>query len=132
MTSSKPYLIRALYEWICDNGCTPYVTVKTTLTNVRVPQEYVQDGWITLDLSTSAVNNFLIDNFAISARARFGGVIHELYLPIGSIAMIFASETKEGMSFVPEETVLPPENSLALSDSARTVKPRFKVIKNDN
>ena len=132
MTSSKPYIIRALYEWICDNGCTPYVTVRTTLKNVKVPEAYVQGGWITLDLSQTAVNNLLIDNSAICARARFGGVIHELYLPIGSIAMIFASETKAGMEFIPEETSFDDADRDMPEHTARATKPRFKVIQNDD
>ncbi len=92
----------------------------------------MQNGWITLDLSQTAVNNLLIDNRAISARARFGGVIHELYLPIDSIAMIFASETRSGMEFVPEETPFEAADKNALEHTARATKPRFKVIQNDD
>lgn len=103
MTSNRPYLIRALYEWIVDNGCTPYIVVQTERPDVRVPLGYAKDGQIVLNVSPSAAPNLHMDNVAISFQARFGGQAHSLYVPMGAIIAIYARENGEGMGFPPEE-----------------------------
>ena len=80
MTPSRPYLVRALNEWILDNQCTPYVLVDASLAGVQVPQDYVNKGQIVLNISMTAVQNLLIDDQGLSFNARFGGVPMSVYL----------------------------------------------------
>jgi len=103
MTSSKPYLIRAIYEWIVDNNLTPYITIDTTTPHTDIPKEYAQDDQLTLDISMDAANNLLIGNEAIEFKARFNGVGHKMYIPMEAIMIIFAHENDRGMAFAPEE-----------------------------
>ena len=98
LPSTKPYLLRALYEWCCDNGFTPYVTVVVDA-NTRVPQEFVRDGQITLNIGPDATGRLLIDNERLSCSARFGGVARELSVPVERIAAIYARENGAGMAF---------------------------------
>lgn len=106
MISSKPYLIRAIYEWIIDNDLTPHITVDAEAPETIVPKEYVQDGYIALDISPMAVNNLVINNHALECKARFSGTLHKLHVPIEAIVMIYAEETNHGMAFSPEDDEL--------------------------
>lgn len=99
---TKPYLIRALYEWCCDSGYTPHIAVFVN-SHTRVPAQYVQDNQIVLSISINATKDLLIDNECISFQARFGGVAHDILIPVGHVAGIFAKETGEGMGFEVEE-----------------------------
>jgi stringent starvation protein B len=82
MNSSRPYLVRALYEWIVDNDCTPHMLVNSEYPAVQVPQGFASDGQIVLNISPSAVRHLHMDNDAVSFEGRFGGVPHTLYVPI--------------------------------------------------
>ena len=84
MNSSRPYLVRALYEWIVDNDCTPHLLVNAEFPGVRVPPGYANDGQIVLNVSPSAVRNLHMDNEAVSFEGRFGGTAHSLYIPSGA------------------------------------------------
>ncbi|WP_397451445.1 ClpXP protease specificity-enhancing factor [Pseudomonas sp. NA-150] len=99
MNSSRPYLIRALYEWIVDNDCTPHVLVNAEYPSVQVPQGFANDGQIVLNISPSAVRHLHMDNDAVSFEGRFGGVPHTLYVPIAAILGIYARENGQGMVF---------------------------------
>lgn len=114
---TKPYLIRALYEWCGDNGYTPFVAVRVNQ-HTRVPRQFVKDDEIVLNISMNAVKNLLIDNEWLSFNARFGGVAQEVWVPIGHVASIFARETGEGMGFEIQEWQ--PENHATQSQSANT------------
>ncbi|MDK4586282.1 ClpXP protease specificity-enhancing factor [Kingella kingae] len=98
MISTKPYLIRALYEWCLDNGCTPYLATWVN-EHTRVPAQYVQDNQIVLSISPSATKDLQIDNEWVSFHARFGGVSHEIWIPVGHVIGLYAKETGEGMGF---------------------------------
>jgi len=102
-TSNKPYLLRAIYEWVLDNEATPHILIAALNPQVDVPQQFVEDGKIILNVSPSAANNLLIDNDGVSFSARFGGKPYTIYSPIGSVLALYASETGEGMSFEEEE-----------------------------
>ena len=104
MTSSNPYLLRALYEWIVDNGMTPHLLVDTRDSRVRVPVQFVKDNSIVLNLAPSAVRDLMMRNDFISFSARFGGVRQEILVPVGSARMIYARETGQGMSLPEEES----------------------------
>ncbi len=136
--STTPYLIRAIFEWCCDNGLTPYIAVKVD-ERARVPLEYVKDGEIVLNISPSATRNLKIGNDILQFSARFVGVSREISVPIASIGGIFAKETGQGLSFqsrispttltpmpVGTNNASPGENFPAPPSGG---KPRLQVIK---
>ncbi len=101
MSSNQPYLIRAFYDWIVDNDCTPHLVVDAYQTNVSVPQAYVTDGQIVLNIAPRSVKAFSMDNEAVSFNTRFGGVPAEIYVPVKAILGIYARENGQGMVFEP-------------------------------
>lgn len=105
MNSSRPYLVRALYEWIVDNDCTPHLLVNAEYTGVQVPSGFASDGQIVLNASPSAVRQLHMDNQAVSFEGRFGGVAHTLYIPVPAILAIYARENGQGMVFDVEPSV---------------------------
>ena len=109
MNSSRPYLVRALYEWIVDNDCTPHLLVNAEYPGVQVPPGFASDGQIVLNASPSAVRHLNMDNRAVSFEGRFGGVAHTLYIPAAAILAIYARENGQGMVF----DVEPPAEPLA-------------------
>lgn len=134
MTSSRPYMMRALYEWIVDNGCTPYVVVNANRSDVQVPRTHVKDGQIVLNVSPSAVVGFLLDNSAMEFNARFGGVPMQIHVPMSAVLGIYARENGQGMIFEPEEDTPPelPPASGGADNTAKTKKPGkpgLKIVK---
>ncbi|WP_367850289.1 ClpXP protease specificity-enhancing factor [Rhodoferax sp. WC2427] len=111
-TSTRPYLIRALYEWCTDNGLTPYVAVLVD-DSVQVPREYVKDGEIVLNISFDATSSLKLGNDFIEFKARFAGTPREILVPIGRVIAIYARENGQGMAFpspvaaTPEEPAKP-------------------------
>jgi stringent starvation protein B len=97
-TSTKPYLLRALYEWCTDNGYTPYIVVAVD-TKTIVPAEFVKNGEIVLNISFDATGNLKMDNDFIHFKARFGGVAREIELPVENVSAIYARENGQGMAF---------------------------------
>ena len=108
--STKPYLLRALYEWCVDNGHTPYISVVVDA-STRVPAEFVRNGEIVLNIGPLAANRLKMGNDTIDFAARFGGVARELSIPISRIAAIYARENGHGMSFEIEPNATPWEAS---------------------
>ncbi len=106
LTSTKPYLLRAFYEWIVDNGCTPYLIINAEYEGVQVPTQYVDDGRIVLNISEAAVRGLEINNEQVEFDARFGGVAMTVYAPIPSIMAVYAHENGRGMVFNEDEEVL--------------------------
>ena len=107
LPSTRPYLIRALYEWCTDNGFTPYVAVKVDQT-VQVPREYVQGGEIVLNVSYDATSGLKLGNEFIEFKARFGGQPRDIMVPMNRVMAIYARENGQGMAFpVSEETPAP-------------------------
>lgn len=136
MNSSRPYLVRALYEWIVDNGCTPHLLVNAEFDGVRVPPGYASDGQIVLNVSPSAVRHLQMDNDAISFEGRFGGVAQTLFIPVAAVLAIYARENGQGMVFELEQ----PEAGQAGSGDEgpstpddepprRSGRPSLKVVK---
>jgi stringent starvation protein B len=107
MTPNRPYLLRAFYDWIVDNECTPHLVVNAEYPAVQVPTQFVQDGQIVLNISPSAVTQFAMDNHQLSFNARFSGQPMQVYVPIGAVLAIYARENGEGTVFTQEEF---PEN----------------------
>jgi stringent starvation protein B len=128
MTSSKPYLVRALYEWILDNDNTPYILVDTNSDQVSIPTGIASDGKVVLNLAPSAIQNLEMTNDFVSFSARFNGVAEQIFVPVASMLAIYARENGEGMMFPDEE-----DGTVADSDVAkpapRSGAPTLKVIK---
>lgn len=145
MTSSKPYLIKAFYDWISDNHLTPYVVVDTTVKGVQVPWQFVQDNQIVLNISGGAVGAISFGDKTIDLTARFGGKLEHITIPFGSVGAIYAKENGAGSSFpieheaseeIAEESELTDVSSIASdqeSDATEALKPKgkptLKVIK---
>ena len=100
--STKPYLIRAIYEWCTDSGLTPYL-VATVDKHARVPMEHAKNGQIVLNISQSSTRNLLIGNDMIQFSARFGGVSRDIEVPVAAVTSIYARENAQGLSFAMEE-----------------------------
>lgn len=99
MTSSRPYLIRALYDWVVDNGLTPYLLVDIGVEGVEAPLEYADNGKLVLNVAPRAVNSLQLGNDAIRFDARFGGVARDVLLPVRAVLAIYARENGQGMLF---------------------------------
>jgi stringent starvation protein B len=97
-SSTRPYLIRALYEWCTDNGYTPFIAVAVDET-VRVPTEFVKDGEIVLNISFDATSALSMGNSVIQFKGRFGGIAREIVVPVGRVLAIYARENGQGMAF---------------------------------
>ena len=105
LPSTKPYLLRALYEWCCDNRFTPYLAVVVDHRS-RVPREFVRDGQIVLNISPDATNRLQLGNDLITFQARFGGTARDISVAVECVAAIYARENGAGMAFEVEEPVM--------------------------
>lgn len=134
-TTTKPYLLRALYEWCVDNGYTPYISVVVD-EQTRVPSEYVRNGEIVLNIGPLAANKLKLGNEYIEFSARFSGVARELFIPVDQVTAIYARENGHGMSFEierakPEGEAAPQEAVPAADEVAPPPgsKPSLRVVK---
>ena len=128
MNSSRPYIMRALYEWIVDNECTPYVLVDASIADVLVPRQFVKDNQIVLNISPEAVMELSITNQAVAFNGRFGGVATDVFVPISAVVGIYARENGQGMVFDPEEVVDPPDDTPPKPDNVEK-RPSLKIVK---
>jgi len=103
MTSNRPYLIRAIYEWVADNGMTPHLLVDASQPGVQVPMQSVKDGQIVLNIAARAVGQLDLGNDAIRFLARFSGVSQSIRVPLSAVLAIYAQETGQGMMLPREE-----------------------------
>ncbi len=127
VVSRRPYLLRAMHEWISDSGHTPHVIVDALRAGVEVPSAYIKDGKIVLNLSMTATQRLQLKNDGIEFDARFAGVAHHVRVPISAVLGVYARETGEGMIFSEVETEPPPPNpaperSQASAGDARRAK----------
>lgn len=142
MTPSRPYLMRALNDWILDNDCTPYVLVDAGIPGVMVPEDFVTNNQIVLNINPGAVRNLTINQEGLFFNARFGGVPMDVFAPLVSIMAIYAKENGQGMVFGSEAGAPDPndptptpnkkEPSSNTSDQKKpsgVVKPMLKIIK---
>ena len=132
LPSTRPYLIRAIHEWCCDNGFTPYIAVAVDEW-VQVPREFVKDGEIVLNTSYDATGNLRLGNDLIEFKARFGGVAREIRVPIDHVLAIYARENGQGMAFPPPEresaqaqSEQPPQDDPPPAGSSRPALKRVK------
>ena len=120
--------MRALYEWIVDNECTPYVLVDASIADVLVPRQFVKDNQIVLNISPDAVVDLTITNQAVSFNGRFGGVATDVYVPVSAVIGIYARENGQGMVFDPEEPV-DPDDTPPDDPPSRDKRPVLKLVK---
>ncbi len=123
-TKQRPYLIRAMHEWMTDNGLTPHIVVDANHEGVDVPAQHVTDGKIVLNISNTATRELELGNVDISLETRFGGAPRRLRIPAAAVLGIYSRETGQGMVFTEEEPE-PPEPS----DGEPAGKPNLKVVK---
>lgn len=132
MTSSRPYLIRAIYEWILDNDMTPYLLVNDDHPDVVVPKEFVEDGKIVLNISPSAVQSLALGNEDITFSARFSGKPMQVFVPIENASALYAKENGQGMIFSVSEDpdiVTEEEDDNPDPTPPRPSKPSLKIVK---
>ena len=133
MKSSRPYLLRGLYEWMLDNDATPHLLVEEGRPGVMVPSGYSQDGMLVLSISPSAVQHLELKNDYVSFSARFGGKPEDVWLPMAAIKGIFSKETGEGMQFLTEPGGAPSEAETEVSsddsDPPPPKGPGLRVVK---
>ena len=127
MNSSKPYLLRALYEWILDNDTTPYILVDISNDDVAVPPGIANDGKVVLNLAPQAIQNLDMSNDHVSFSARFNGVAEDIFCPMSSLLAIYARENGEGMMFPPEDS--DESDDSENPDAPKQKPPTLKVIK---
>ena len=125
-TSPRPYLLRALHEWISDSGYMPHLIVDAQVEGVQVPREYVRDGRIVLNISHTAVHGLTLGNDTIEFDARFAGVRHHVRAPVGAVLGIYARETGQGMAFENEPAREPPNGSSPPGGGGRA---HLKIVK---
>jgi stringent starvation protein B len=130
VTPSKPYVVRAIYDWIVDNNCTPHVLIDAQIEGVMVPLDYVTEGQIVLNISPTAVVSLNLGNDAIEFSGRFGGVPMDVFLPLDSVLGIYARENGQGMIFEDDDDFdgsnPPPEPDPISPRLAR--KPSLKLV----
>ncbi len=129
MNSSRPYLLRALYEWVVDNGCTPHIIVDATVPGVVVPEQFVKDGQIVLNLSPSAVIELELGDDRVSFNGRFGGRPTDVFIPMTAILGVYARENGQGMAFEPEDEEPPDDGGSPPTPLRRSGKASLKLVK---
>lgn len=132
--STKPYLVRAIYEWCCDSGLTPYLSVRVN-DRTRVPAEYIKDGEIVLNISQDATHRLTLGDDVVQFSARFAGVSRECSVPMDAINGIFARENSQGLFFPPEPASTAPSPNPAGETRAQPAppgtvgKPKLQIVK---
>jgi stringent starvation protein B len=134
MTSNRPYLIRAMYDWITDNGLTPHLLVDAGMNGVRVPAFAVKDGQVVLNVAMRAVTDLELGNDRVRFRARFSGASHDVIVPVPAVLAIYAQENSQGMMFPadaadPTSTGPTPEQPPPNDPAPRRRGPQLKVVK---
>jgi stringent starvation protein B len=132
MSSLKPYLVRAIYQWIVDNNLTPYLLVNAEAEGVVVPHAFVQEGRIVLNLRPEAIHDLALGDEQIAFNARFGGKPMQVYVPIRAAMALYAQENGKGMVFDEEEdesTTPPPPPPKAKPTPPTRKRPELKVVK---
>jgi stringent starvation protein B len=130
MNSSRPYFIRALYEWIVDNSLTPYLVVFARAEGVEVPLQYVnKDGQIVLNIAPRAVIGLDLSNAGVRFSARFGGIPTDIFVPCHAVLGIYAKENGQGMMFEPEPSSPTPPKPTDSGPTTAEKRPSLRVVK---
>jgi len=131
MSSSRPYLVRAMYQWITDNGVTPHLLVDVSVEGVQVPTEHVQNGKIILNIAPMAVTGLVLGDAEITFSARFSGKPMELYIPIDAVLAVYAKENGQGMMFSEDDgaSTAPNDENDPKPDPDKPKRPSLRVVK---
>lgn len=129
MTPSRPYLLRALYDWILDNGLTPYILVDAERDNIQVPEQFVENGKIVFNISPTAVRNLELGNDWVLLDARFSGTPMQVSVPTMAVLAIYARENGKGMVFTDEEGDDQPPPPPPGGGGDKPKRPSLKVVK---
>ena len=129
MTSNRPYLLRALYEWISDNGMTPHILVDAAFGGVEVPAQAVQKGKVILNIDQAAVDGLDLGNDWVCFSARFSGDRHSVLVPVDAVLAIYAKENGQGMMFAQDDDPGPPGGSESDNGQGPTRRSHLKVVK---
>jgi stringent starvation protein B len=129
MTSTQPYLLRALYEWMLDNNLTPFLLVDTSIAGVDVPDQYIEENRIILNLMPTAVHQLLINNDAVSFSARFNNRPYQIYIPVEAVMAIYAKETGTGLVFTPDQEQTKVTRNGADETPGNSHNVKLKIIK---
>lgn len=129
MTSNRPYLLRALFEWIADNDMTPHILVEAGAEGVDVPDQAVQKGKVILNIDNSAVRELDLGNEWLTFKARFSGNEHNVSVPIDAVLAIYAKENGQGMMFAQDDETLPPTDPDSAPDNTPIKRPHLSIVK---
>ncbi len=134
MTSSRPYLVRAMYQWIVDNDMTPHLLVDVSIEGVQVPAEHIQNGKIILNIAPMAISSLVLGDEDITFGARFSGKPQNLYIPIDAVLAVYAKENGQGMMFSEDDGAVSSEddNDPDPGSGAKVTKvkkPSLRVVK---
>jgi len=129
MTSNRPYLLRALYEWIADNHLTPHILVEASAGGVDVPDQAVQKGKVILNIDKTAVRELELGNDWLTFKARFTGNEHHVTVPIDAVLAIYAKENGQGMMFTQDDETTPPTDPDSDPDTVASKRPHLTVVK---
>ena len=129
VTSRRPYLLRAMHEWISDNAQTPHIVVDAQVEGVEVPPQYIKEGKIILNLSHAATSALKLGNEWVEFNARFGGITRHVKIPLGAVLGIYARETGQGMIFSEQDMEPEPPAGKSASGSDKGRRPHLKVVK---
>ncbi len=132
MTSSRPYLIRGIYQWITDNGLTPHLLVDVSVEGVQVPKQHIQNGKIILNIAPMAIGGLVLGDTEITFSARFSGQPMTLFIPIEAVLAVYAKENGQGMMFSEDDgATSPPDDGAPNSDKPKPgpKRPGLRVVK---
>jgi len=131
MTSSRPYLVRAMYQWIADNGMTPHLLVDVTIDGVLVPPEHVQNGKIILNIAPMAVSSLVLGDEEVTFSARFSGQSMGIVIPVEAILAVYAKENGQGMMFSEDDGAVssPDDGDDTDPDPDKPKRPTLRVVK---
>jgi len=129
MTSNRPYLLRALYEWISDNNMTPHILVDAAIDGVEVPEQAIQKGKVILNIDQAAVNELEMSNDQVSFNARFSGRRHSVIVPVEAVLAIYSKENGQGMMFTQDDENMPPTDPDDGPEPKPTRRPHLTVVK---
>ena len=131
MTSSRPYLVRAIYQWIADNGMTPHLLVDVAVDGVQVPAEHIQNGKIILNIAPMAISGLVLGDTEITFSARFSGKSLAIYIPIEAVLAVYAKENGQGMMFSEDDGAIssPDDGDDPEPDPDKPKRPSLRVVK---
>jgi len=130
MTSSRPYLVRAMYQWIADNGMTPHLLVDVSVDGVQVPVEHVQNGKIILNIAPMAITGLVLGDADITFSARFSGQSMSIFIPVEAVLAVYAKENGQGMMFSEDDgAITSSDDNDPEPDPDRPKRPSLRVVK---